>query len=272
VAQAGAILNDRLILPKADSTRLPLWQKVKPILIVDDEQAAREVVRQTLMRAGYAVLEATTGREGVRLWQRYQPSLVILDILIPEMNGWQVLAQIRQQANTPIVMLTRKSGEDDKVRAFELGADDYLSKPFNNRELLVRIQAVLRRTQSPTAPGQPGELVVGDLHLDLDTQRVRLKDRIIPLSAIEFQILLELARVPGRLLSREQLVSAIWGAGYCGNTRVLRCAIYRLRQKLAQDATQSPVVCGRRYAGYWLAAPGGLAAPERLAAPEENDT
>jgi DNA-binding response OmpR family regulator len=246
---------------------LPFWQKVEPmtvqpILIVDDDPEVREVVRQMLTREGYAVLEAATGLEGTRLWEQHDPQLIILDILMPEMSGLQVLEHIRQHDDTPVVMLTRKSGEDDKVRAFELGADDCLSKPFSSRELLVRVKAVLRRAHRPTLPAQPPEVIVGDLRIDLGTQRVCIEDRVVMLSRTEYHLLRELARTPGRVLSREQLVSAVWGSEYHGDPRVLRCAIYRLRQKLEQDATQPRHLCSWRDRGYWLAAPEGPAAPE----------
>jgi DNA-binding response OmpR family regulator len=202
----------------------------RPILIVDGEPDVREIVRQVLTLEGYAVLDAATGAEGVRLWQQHDPQLVILDILMPGMSGLQVLEHIRQNNDTPVVMLTRKTSEDDKVQAFELGADDYLSKPFSSRELLVRVKAVLRRTRPQTSQAELTELIAGDLRLDLGARRVTIGDRVVSLSRTEFQLLAELARTPGRVLSRAQLLTAIWGAEYADDTRVLRCAIYRLRR------------------------------------------
>ena len=215
---------------------------VRPILIVDDDPAVRDVVRQTLTLEGYAVVEAATGVEAVRQWQQHAPPLVILDILMPQMNGLEALAHIRQHGDTPVMMLTRKAGEDDKVRAFELGADDYLCKPFSNRELTVRVKAVLRRTRGPLAQHEPTELIAGDLHLELGTRRVSIGDRVVPLSRTEFQILVELARIPGRVLSRKQLVTSVWGPEYRDDMRVLRCAIYRLRH--AQRPTHSAARSG----------------------------
>ena len=126
----------------------------QPILIVDDDSAVRDIVRQVLTLEGYAVVEAATGRAGLHAWEQHDPQLVILDIMMPGMSGLQMLAQMRQKGDTPVVMLTRKTSEDDKVRAFELGADDYLSKPFSNRELLVRVKAVLRRTLPAARAGR----------------------------------------------------------------------------------------------------------------------
>ena len=226
---------------------------VRPILIVDDDPAVRDVVRQTLTHEGYAVAEAATGVEGVHQWQQHAPPLVILDILMPQMNGLEALAHIRQHGDTPVMMLTRKAGEDDKVRAFELGADDYLCKPFSNRELTVRVKAVLRRTYRPPLQSEPAELTAGDLRLDLSRHRALIGDRVVPLSRTEFQILVELARIPGRVLSRKQLVTSVWGPEYGDDMRVLRCAIYRLRQKLERDADQPHTLRGKRDLGYWIA-------------------
>ncbi|CAG0996849.1 partial Transcriptional regulatory protein WalR, partial [Anaerolineae bacterium] len=172
----------------------------QPILIIDDDPDMREVVRQALISEGHAVIEAAAGWEGLQAWEQYDPQLIILDSILPLMSGLQVLEQIRQKDETPVVMLTSKSRADDKVRAFELGADDCLSKPFSNRELIVRVKAVLRRAQRLTSPAEPTELIVGDLRLDLGLQRVRLKDRTVVLTRMEFQILLELARAAGRIL------------------------------------------------------------------------
>ncbi len=228
----------------------------QPILIVDDEADVREVVQQVLTLEGYAVNEATNGLEGMRLWEQHKPQLVILDILMPGMSGLQVLEQIRQTDDTPVVMLTRKTSEDDKVQAFELGADDYLSKPFSSRELLVRVKAVLRRTGRHMSPAsEPTKLIAGDLRLDLGTRRVSIGDRVVPLSRTEFQILAELARTPGRILNREYLVTSVWGPEYRDDTHILRFAIYRLRQKLEPDAEQPTYLLGRRDVGYWLAVP-----------------
>jgi DNA-binding response OmpR family regulator len=226
---------------------------VRPILIVDDDPAVRDVVRQTLTLEGYAVVEAATGVEGVRQWLQHAPPLVILDIIMPLMNGFEALAHIRQNGDTPVVMLTRKTSEDDKVRAFELGADDYLSKPFSSRELIVRVKAVLRRTHWPAAPDKATEVIAGDLRLELSTRRVSIGDRVVALSRTEFQILLEWARMPGRVLSREQLLTTVWGPDYRDDTRVLRCAIYRLRQKLERDADQPRTLRSWRDMGYWIA-------------------
>lgn len=225
----------------------------QPILIVDDDPAVRNIVRQVLALEGYTVFEAATGREGLQAWGQRDPQLVILDIVMPGLSGLQVLQQIREGSNTPIIMLTRRSSEGDKVQAFELGTDDYLSKPFSSRELTVRVKAVLRRTYRPPLQTEPTELTAGDLRLDLRLHRASIGDRVVPLSRTEFQILVELARIPGRVLSRKQLVTTVWGPEYRDDMRVLRCAIYRLRQKLEREASQPSFLRGERDVGYWLA-------------------
>ena len=224
----------------------------RPLLIVDDDPAVREVVRQVLTLEGYAVLEAATGRAGLQAWEQDDPQLVILDIMMPGMSGLKVLDQIRQRSDTPVVMLTRKASEDDKVRAFELGADDYLSKPFSSRELVMRIKAVLRRTRGQMPQGEPAELIAGDLHLDLQTRRASIGARALPLSRTEFQVLAELARTPDRVLSYEHLLAAVWGPEYVEDTHLVRCAIYRLRQKLEPDVARSFTLQAVRDIGYSL--------------------
>ena len=232
----------------------------RPILIVDDDFAVREIVQQVLTLEGFAVIEAATGRAGMHAWEQHDPQLVILDIVMPQMSGLQVLEQIRQHGDTPVIMLTRKASEDDKVHAFELGADDYLSKPFSSRELMVRVKAVLRRTRGQLPSASPTELSAGDLHLDLDTRRVTIGQQSVVLSRTEFQILAELARTPGRVLSHAQLLTAVWGPEYADDAQLLRCAVYRLRQKLEPDPSQPTYLRAARDAGYWLATSQEVAA------------
>jgi DNA-binding response OmpR family regulator len=232
----------------------------QPILIVDDDEVVRDIVREVLALEGFLVLEAATGRAGLQAWEDHAPQLVILDIVMPQQNGLQVLEQIRRQADTPVIMLTRKASEDDKARAFELGADDYLSKPFSSRELALRVKAVLRRTGGRVVPDEPDSLTVGDLHLELSTRQVSVEGRPVPVSRTEFQILWELARQPGRILTRPQLLLAVWGPEYVDDKQILRCAVYRLRQKFELDPAQPMYLQGERNVGYWLTIPEEVAA------------
>jgi DNA-binding response OmpR family regulator len=230
---------------------------IRPILIVDDEAAVRDIVQQVLTLEGFVVFEAANGRAGVQAWEQRDPQLIILDIMMPKMNGLEALAHIRQHSDTPVVMLTRKASEDDKVRAFELGADDYLCKPFSGRELVVRVKAVLRRTRGQLPSAAPSaarpELSAGDLQLELDNRRVTIGRQSVVLSRTEFQILAELARLPGHVFSHAQLLTAVWGPEYADEAQLLRCAVYRLRQKLEPDPYQPTYLRGARDAGYWLA-------------------
>ena len=225
------------------------------VLIVDDELSLRTWLRRILTLDGYAVLEADNGVAALHLWQQREPQLVILDITMPELDGLQVLERVRQTANTPVIMLTQKSGEDDKVRAFDLGADDYLTKPFSHRELAGRVKAVLRRL--PARAGvEPASLVIGKLRLDLATHQVWVGERPVKLSRTEFNLLLELARSAGQTLSDRQLLVRVWGPEYRdGDPDLLRVLIRRLRLKIEPDADQPCLILRQHGVGYWLAAP-----------------
>ena len=231
------------------------------ILIVDDELSLRTGLRRSLMLDGFTVLEAENGVAALHVWQQREPQLVILDITMPELDGLQVLERVRQTANTPIIMLTKKSGEDDKVRAFELGADDYLTKPFSHRELVSRVKAVLRRLRPP-AVAEPVALVIGELRLDLATHQVRVGERPVKLSRTEFNLLLELARSAGQTLSDRQLLARVWGPEYRdGDPDLLRVLIHRLRLKIETDADQPRLILRQHARGYWLATPRPEAEP-----------
>ena len=207
-----------------------------------------------LAQDGYHILEAENGVAALQLWQQREPHLMILDIVMPELDGLQVLERVRQAGNTPVIMLTRKQAEDDKVRAFELGADDYLTKPFSHRELSGRVKAILRRLR-PAVTAEPATLLIGDLHLDLATHQVWVGERPVTLSRTEFNLLLELARSPGQVLSDRQLLARVWGPEYRdGDPELLRVLIYRLRQKLEAEPDDPRWIRRRHGLGYWLAA------------------
>lgn len=226
------------------------------VLIVDDELSLRTWLRRILTLDGDAVLEADNGLAALHVWQQREPHLVILDITMPELDGLQVLERVRQTATTPIIMLTKKSGEDDKVRAFELGADDYLTKPFSHRELMYRVKAVLRRLRPHAVAATLAMLIRGELRLELATHQVWVGERPIKLSRTEFNLLLELARTPGSDLSDRQLLARVWGPEYRdGDPDLLRVLIYRLRQKIEANADQPRLVLRQHAVGYWLAAP-----------------
>ena len=202
------------------------------ILVVDDERDIVELVRYNLAQAGYRVVSASDGRQAVDLARRERPDLIVLDLMLPVMPGAEVARTLKQDEKTraiPILMLTARGEEVDRVVGFELGADDYVVKPFSPRELVLRVQAILRRDEKEG----PGERIVHEpLVIDAGAHLVRLKGKEITLTATEFKLLHRLARRPGRAFSRDQLLSEVWGYGGEIETRTVDTHMKRLRAKL----------------------------------------
>ncbi|MEW6189422.1 MAG: response regulator transcription factor [Actinomycetota bacterium] len=210
--------------------------KVKEaILVVDDEQNIVELVKLYLTNEGFTVSGATNGEEALKTFKSFQPSLIILDIMLPGMDGWEVCRRIRKESDVPIIMLTAKVSEVDKVVGLELGADDYLTKPFSPRELVARVKAVLRRVRGP-APKSP--LRFGDLTIDIDKREVSLAEKKIDLTSTEFDVLRELASNPGIVYSRERLLQKVWGYDFFGGARTVDVHIRHLRQKLGDEGSR----------------------------------
>lgn len=204
------------------------------ILVVDDDENLLQVISEYLRSEGFATLQAGDGMTALAVWRDQHPDLVVLDWMLPGQSGLDVARQIRQQGNTPIVMLTARADESDKLVGLELGADDYLTKPFSMRELVARIRAVLRRSRSEA--GEPEVLALGDLTLDLGAHTVRRGGQEIPLTATEFKLLALLARSPNRVFSRLQLMENAIGDYYEGYERTIDSHISHLRRKLGQEA------------------------------------
>ncbi|HKZ82268.1 MAG TPA: response regulator transcription factor [Anaerolineae bacterium] len=226
---------------------------VRPeILVVDDEPRIRRFLHTNLELAGFAAIEAEDGLTALRLFEQHALQLVVLDIgLRGEMDGFQVLERIRQISDTPVIMLTARTAEDDKVRAFELGADDYLTKPFGSRELSARVKAVMRR--SSRRGEEPASMIrVGDLHIDLASRQVSIGERPVKLSRTEFNLLVELARYPNRVLTHGQLLSQVWGSEYREDVEILRATIWRLRQRIEPDARTPQYILSEPGVGYLL--------------------
>ncbi len=204
------------------------------ILIVDDDEQLRQVTAEYLRSEGYVTLEAGDGAEALKLWQEQAPDLVVLDWMLPRQSGLDVARQIRQRDATPIVMLTARAEEPDKLVGLELGADDYLTKPFSLRELVARIRAVLRRVR----PGlnHSDTVVFGDVMINLSGHAVQKAGEDVTLTATEFKLLAVLARNPGRVFSRLQLMEAAIGDYYEGYERTIDSHISHLRRKLGGDA------------------------------------
>jgi DNA-binding response OmpR family regulator len=211
----------------------------RTILIVDDERTLRETLAEALDADGFRVLTAADGREALSRFREHQPDLVVLDLMLPELSGIEVCRIIRAESGVPIVMLTAKTSELDKVVGLELGADDYVTKPFSLRELTARIRALLRRTeQLAEAPTPLVEL--GALTVDLAGHRLLRDGELVPLKPKVFELLAYLLRHPGQVLSREQLLEHVWGYDYAGETRTVDVHVHWLRAAI-EPAPAEPV-------------------------------
>ena len=209
------------------------------IVVIDDEQSVREVVRAYLEKDGFTVFVAADGRDGLKLAERHQPDLIVLDLMLPDVSGEEICRDIRGRSDVPILMLTAKASEDERIEGLLLGADDYLVKPFSPRELVARVRAVLRRTQGVESP-----LVAvlrfdeGRLEIDTVKRSVRRDGEAIELTPNEYKLLLALARYPGRVYSRFELVNRVQGYDYEGYERTIDVHVKNLRKKLEPDPSK----------------------------------
>lgn len=201
------------------------------ILIVDDDANITELIRLYLDKEGFLTSCAPNGKIAMEKFQSENPSLIILDIMMPEMDGWQVCREIRKTSNVPIIMLTAKGETFDKVLGLELGADDYMAKPFETKELVARVKAVLRRFESKESE-EKKEIVYENLAVNLSNYELKLNDKIIEIPPKELELLYFLASHPNRVFTREQLLEEVWGFDYFGDSRTVDVHIKRLREKL----------------------------------------
>lgn len=216
------------------------------ILIVDDEEAIRELVSMYLQREGFTATTAADGEEALIKVRETNPDLIVLDIMLPKIDGWSVCRQIRQTRTTPIIMLTAKDAEYDRILGLELGADDYIVKPFSPRELVARVKAVLRRTRTGAEPGEI--LSYADLTINRAAMTVEQNGQPVSLTPKEFELLWFLASHPGRVFSREQLLARVWNYDFTGDPRTVDTHIKRLREKLRSSETgYIKTVWGRGY-------------------------
>jgi len=218
------------------------------ILIVDDEQTIVSTVRAYLEPEGYTVYTAADGPAALKAARTWRPDLVVLDIMLPGLDGIEVLRRMRQESDVYVLMLTAKAEEADKLVGLGMGADDYLTKPFSPRELVARAKAILRRGRSPDV--HDAILVFRRLRIDTEARRVWKDDQPVELTPIEFDLLLTLAQHRGRVLSREQLIEHVWGYDYYGDERVVDVHIGRIRKKLEDDPANPVLVATARSAGY----------------------
>lgn len=220
------------------------------IMVVDDEEHIVELVELYLGEEGYLVESAADGEEAVEKFAQVKPDLVVLDIMLPGMDGLEVLRHIRGSSRVPVIMLTAKESEVDKVVGLELGADDYLTKPFSPRELVARVKAVLRRAKAPLAEEEP-VVTRGGLTVDTGRRKVEVEDLgEVELTAKEFDLLYVLASNPGIVLSRDRLMEKVWGYEYVGDTRTVDVYIRHLREKLSDDAEKPRFIETVRGVGY----------------------
>lgn len=224
------------------------------ILVVEDEVPISNILRFALEREGYRVTCAFEGPEALVLWRAHTPDLVLLDVMLPGMDGFDVLKAIRASSGIPVIMLTAKDDEMDKVVGLELGADDYVTKPFGTRELLARVKANLRRVASEDVfeGRRRDKITIDDLVIHLQQYEVTKAGEPITLTHREFQVLAFLAGRPGQVYTREQLVQEIWGLDYEGDERAVDVTIRRLREKLESDPSQPRYVLTRRGVGYYV--------------------
>jgi two-component system response regulator VicR len=226
------------------------------ILAVDDEPRYLEIIRFNLETAGYQVESAATGEEALDALTADEPDLIVLDVMLPGLSGFEVCSAVRERSSCPIIMLTAKGAEEDKVRGLRLGADDYVTKPFSAQELLARVEAVLRRARAPEhGERQPATISLGDLQIDRPGKQVTVAGREVRLSPTEYRLLLCLAVNAGVVLSRDELLTQVWGKAYRGEDEILRVTLWRLRQKLEDDPSAPRYVVTRPGLGYLLAAP-----------------
>jgi DNA-binding response OmpR family regulator len=229
--------------------------KQTTILVVDDDSSIRKFVRANLEARDYLVLLAADGDEAIKAVEKESPDLVILDIMMPKIDGFEVCRQIREWSKIPIIMLSAREGEIDKVRCLDCGADDYLTKPFSLKELLSRINAVLRRTRDSLKNSAVASYQYGDLEVDFGRHTVTLNGNLVGLTAVEDKLLHYLTLNAGRIVTSNQLLEEVWGEEYFGDFRVLQVNICRLRNKLGDSAKKPRYILTKPGIGYMVMKP-----------------
>ena len=235
----------------------------KTILIVDDEPPIREVLVYNLKKEGYNVIEAEDGITAVNIATEQRPDLILLDIMLPKLDGLSVCKRIKNTYNVPILMLTAKDSEIDKILGLELGADDYITKPFSVRELVARVKANLRKVDASNNIGRldafetekkkENKIIVNDLELDLDKFEVKVRGEIMDLTLREFEVLKFLASQPGQVVTRETLLEKVWGYEYYGDIRTVDVTVRRIREKIEKDTSAPKILITKRGVGYYIA-------------------
>jgi DNA-binding response OmpR family regulator len=224
----------------------------RTILVVDDEPTLRETLVDALESEGFRVVAATDGREALTVFRAERPDLVLLDLMLPELSGIEVTRAIRAESGVPIIMLTAKDSEVDKVVGLELGADDYVTKPFSLRELSARIRAVFRRGDALAQVGGPASVELGPVQVDLAGHRLLRDGEPVPVKPKAFDLLAFLVRHPGQVFTRDQLLEQVWGYDYAGETRTVDVHVHWLRAEIEQDPANPRFLQTVRGVGYVL--------------------
>lgn len=225
----------------------------KKVLIVDDEKNIVDILKFNLQKEGFSTVEAYDGEQALKLGFDENPDLILLDIMLPKMDGFTVCRKLREKISTPILMLTARAEEVDKVLGLELGADDYITKPFSPRELMARIKANLRRTVAENLQKVNGNvLAFGEVSIDIDRYEVKRGTHTIELTLREFELLKYLALQPGQVYTRENLLENVWGYEYYGDVRTVDVTVRRLREKLEKDQANYEYIMTKRGVGYYF--------------------
>lgn len=234
----------------------------RTVLIVDDEKPIVDILEYNLKKEGYNTLIANDGMEAVNIALEQRPNIILLDIMLPKMDGLTVCKKVRTALNIPIIMLTAKEEEIDKILGLELGADDYVTKPFSVRELIARIKANLRKYELSQGISSENDIkdndrkiIIGDLQLDLDKFEVKVRGKKVDLTVREFEVLRYLANQPGQVVSRELLLEKVWGYEYFGDIRTVDVTVRRIREKIEDDTTDPQILVTKRGIGYYIAKP-----------------
>ena len=236
------------------------------ILVVEDEENIARLVRLYLEEAGFRMLAASDGHDGLAMYERERPDLVILDLMLPGMDGWEVCRRIRATSRTPILMLTARQTEEDRIHGLDLGADDYVTKPFSPRELVSRVRAILRRAVPPEAPAGTVAavpvLTFPGLLVNTDARRVEVDGRRVELTAKEFDLLVAFAGTPDHVFTREELLNTVWGYNYLGDSRTVDVHVATLRKKVERDPANPRFIKTIWRVGYRFDPTGMAAAAE----------
>lgn len=222
------------------------------ILIVDDEAPIVEILKYNLTKSGYGVIVAYDGEEGYYAAINQKPDLILLDVMLPKMDGFEVLRKIREKQSTPVIMLTAREEEVDKILGLELGADDYITKPFSVRELTARVKANLRRNYETREEDNQRPMTFGSLTIDPSVYKVTKNGRELELTLLEFELLKFLAMQPGKIFSREALLEKVWGYDYFGEVRTVDVTVRRLREKVEDNPGAPVYIMTKRGVGYYF--------------------